>query len=157
MDILGDILQAYYNDIAARQQGELHEIASCYIMQSPALLPPDWAAPFPCVLIWPGPVPVEPVHLSGNLNQKQYTITLTLLKEGGYNETQGLFSDTFSTGLMDIVTLFERLYGRETFELSWQAWCSKLDYTLKAIAPFRGLNQAHLTFIHKYRDNGQLT
>jgi hypothetical protein len=155
-DILKDLLQAYYDDVSIERKsgGNLTSILSHYIIQQPILLPPDFSAELPCLLIYPGTIPVRLGCLGGYSDLKQYEITLTLLKEGFGHESQGLFGDEYNVGLLAIMQDIETLYRRETFDLSLAARTTRIDYRLLRLEPFlhRGIHQGHITFVHEYMD-----
>ncbi len=156
-DILKSLLAAYQddiNDVQSQAGGGLTYIVKAYIVQAPEVLPMDWSADLPCILISPNSIPVEPDCLPGLADRKTYDITLSILKEGYGDETLGLFGDTHETGLLTMAQDLETLYRREKFSLSAACYLTQINYTLRKIPPYlhTGINQAHLTFRHEYLD-----
>ncbi len=150
-DKLKTLLQAYHDDILARQPTTLSTIASFYIVQSPAV-PPDFSADLPCVLIWPGSVPVSPLCLPATSDYKEYTVNLSLIVEGYQDETLGIMGDSYVSGLFDLVELLETYYRREKFSLTQACELTNIDYSNWGNGPFIGTHTATLSFRHQHSD-----
>lgn len=155
-DILKNLLEAYYNDIVTESAagGALDFVRSCYIVQSPELLPPDFSTDLPCVLISFGLVPITPFCVPMIHDQKFYNITLSIFKEGYGDQTLGILGDSYETGVIDMMSAIETRYRRQTFALSDMVHHSQIDYTMLRIPPFLGkhINQGYITFRHDYID-----
>ncbi len=156
-DILKNLLEAYrtdINDVESQAGGAITYIIKSYIVQAPEVLPMDWSADLPCILISPSSIPVHPDCLPGVADKKTYEITLSILKEGYGDETLGLIGDAHETGLLTMAQDLETLYRREKFSLSAACYLVNIDYNLRKVPPYlhTGINQAHLTFRHEYLD-----
>lgn len=155
MDILRSLLTAYLQDIPTQQTaGNLTYLKSWYVIQNPELLPPDLSTETPCLLIWPGSTQLTLECLPAVADEKLYTITLSVIREGYDDETLGMFGNAYTTGILEMAEDLESLYRRQTFNLSQFCRCARIDYLPRRVPPFlgQGINQAHLTFEHRHMD-----
>lgn len=157
-DAMRALLAAYYSDVQSQAQpnalGAFPWLASVYVVQSPELLPPDWSAELPTLLIYPQVTASSPLCLGDTGDQKIYSIVLSLCSEGFADETAGLFGVGSFPGLLTMLDAIETRYRRNTLNITQQATLTRIDYTLRRIPPFlhRGINQGHLTIQHLYVD-----
>lgn len=153
-DAMRSLLSAYLSDVQSQMQPFTDRafpwLASAYIIQTPELLPPDWSAELPTLLICPQITAASPLCLGDAGDQKIYTVTISLCAEGFADETAGLFGAGTYPGLLTMLDAIETRYRRNTLSLTQQATLMRIDYTLRRIPPFlhRGINQAHLTIQH---------
>ena len=152
------LLNAYLTDAKSQAQPYTDKafpwLASAYVIQSPELLPQDWSAELPTLLIYPQITTVSPLGLGDCGDQKIYSVGLSLCAEGFGDETAGLFGAGSYPGLLTMLEALETRYRRNTLALTQQATTTRIDYTLRRIPPFlhRGINQAHLSIQHLYCD-----
>lgn len=157
-DGMRSLLSAYLSDAQSQMQPYTDKafpwLASAYVIQTPELLPPDWSAELPTLLIYPQITQASPFCLGDAGDQKTYTVTLSLCSEGFADETAGLFGAGAFPGLLTMLDAIETRYRRNTLSVTQQATLTRIDYTLRRIPPFlhRGINQAHLTLQHLYLD-----
>lgn len=154
-DAMRSLLLAYEADANAQKSSAWTWLSSVYVIQAPELLPPDWSAELPTLLIYPSqPVPVRPLCLGDGGDEKTYYVNLSILAEGFGDETAGLFGAGSFPGVLSMKDALETRYRRNTLNITQQATCTRIDYTLRRIPPFlhRGINQAHITIEHLYAD-----
>jgi len=152
-DPVKGLLEAYYDDIATRKAGGggLSYIHDHYIIQSPDVLPPDWSAELPLILIYvSSPIQITPLCVPSLEDRKIFDITLSILVESVGDPMVGFVGDDYYTGVLTMAQDLEILYRRETFDLSDMCHATQIDYSQRSNLPFshKGIAQAHLTFQH---------
>lgn len=153
-DILKDLLQAYYDDIAERMQpGQTFGyLEAHWIIRSPLLPIPelDPATPLPFLLIYPQPVRIERDVMGGKSAQKIYPITLSAFQYP--DDTVGLMGDHILEGAIDIANDLYTIYDYENFDLSILGLATSISYNPILHPALVEAHQTHVTFEHLYKD-----
>jgi hypothetical protein len=150
-DILNSLLSAYAADIATLQASTFSYINSVFVMEQPALLPPNYSAPLPTVLIYPGLTTLTPRSVGPfRSDEKHYIVMISIFKEFVDDAFTG---DTYEPGIITIASAFEDRYNRNTLNLSLACLLKSINFNMVGITPFMGCVQAHLQFDHLYFDS----
>ncbi len=147
-----DLCQAYLENFKSRRRDELSFLNSFFLIQTPALVPPDFSCALPTLLIYPGITDITISCLSDIEDEKIYPIILTLIKQQFPVDSFGLITKSSQIGLFEMTRVLEGLYRTEKFGISHSCEITQISYQIQSIPQFPNCNQSHISIRHQYTD-----
>lgn len=117
-EIFNDLIEAYDDDLELRIDDTTFSWLQSHQIIDPARGVDESSLDLPAILISGAITNITPLCIRGEMEEKTYQITFTLLQEYVISDRITMTGDTYATGTNLMVEALETIYRRETFNLS---------------------------------------